>query len=81
LKELDKSSLLSTSVTTDLNYKTNLIFINTNDETNADGQGRLYFDATQSNKQWHYIPDETSHDVGGITAGAMKIREVIQALL
>jgi len=35
LKELDKSSLLSTSVTTDLNYKTNLIFINTNDETNA----------------------------------------------
>jgi len=81
LKELDKSSLLSTSVTTDLNYKTNLIFINTNDETNADGQGRLYFDATQSNKQWHYIPDETSHDVGGVTAGAMKIREIIQTLL
>ncbi len=81
LKELDKSSLLSTSVTTDLSYKTNLIFINTNDETNADGQGRLYFDAIQSNKQWHYIPDETSHDVGGITAGAMKIREIIQTLL
>jgi hypothetical protein len=81
LKELDKSSLLSTSVTTDLSYKTNLIFINTNDETNADGQGRLYFDAIQSNKQWHYIPDEISHDVGGITAGAMKIREIIQTLL
>lgn len=78
---LNRSSLLSTIVTPDLNYKTNLIFINTNDVTNADGQGRLYFDAIQSEKQWHYLPNETSHDVAGIPAGATKIRELLQDLL
>ncbi len=81
LKTLDQSSLLSTTQIPDLNYEANLIFINTNDATNADGQGRLYFDVIQSNKQWYYLPDETSHDVGGITAGATKIREIIQTLL
>lgn len=78
---LDKSSLLSTTITPDLNYQTNLIFINTNDVTNADGQGLLYFEAIQSKKEWHYLPNETSHDVGGINAGAKKIREILQTLI
>ncbi len=77
---LDKSSLLSTTITPDLSYETNLIFINTNDVTNADGQGRLYFEAIKSQKEWHYLPNETSHDVGGINAGANKIREILQTL-
>lgn len=81
LNALDKSSLLSTTVVPDLNYETNLIFINTNDVTNADGQGLLYFEAIQSSKEWHYLPTETSHDVGGIPAGASKIREIIQTLI
>ena len=78
---LDKSSLLSATITPDFSYETNLIFINTNDVTNADGQGRLYFEAIQSQKEWHYLPNETSHDVGGINAGANKIREILQTLI
>lgn len=81
LNTLDKSSLLSTTIIPDLNYETHLIFINTNDVTNADGQGLLYFEAIQSIKEWHYLPNETSHDVGGINAGANKIREILQTLI
>lgn len=81
LAALDKSSLLSTTVLPDLSYETNLIFVNTNDVTNADGQGQLYFDAIQSKKQWYYLPNETSHDVGGIAEGASKIREILQNLI
>jgi len=68
---LDKSSLLSATIVLDL----------TNDVTNADGQGLLYFEAIQSKKEWHYLPSETSHDVGGINAGANKIREILQTLI
>lgn len=78
---LDKSSLLSATIVPDLSYETNVIFVNTNDVTNADGQGRLYFEAIQSKKEWHYLPSETSHDVGGINAGANKIREILQTLI
>jgi hypothetical protein len=81
LNILDKSSLLSTTIAPDLDYETNLIFINTNDITNADGQGLLYFEAIQSKKEWHYLPNETSHDIGGINAGANKIREILQTLI
>jgi len=81
LDALDQSSLLSSIITPDLNYETSLIIINTDDVTNADGQARLYFDAIQSEKQWHYLSGETSHDVPGIPAGAAKIRELLEALL
>ena len=81
LDALDQSSLLSTVSPPDLSYETDLIFVNTNDVTNADGQALLYFDAIQSRKQWHYLPAETSHDVAGIPAGATKIRELLYALL
>lgn len=78
---LDKSSLLSATIAPDLSYETNVIFVNTKDVTNADGQGLLYFEAIQSKKEWHYLPSETSHDVGGINAGANKIREILQTLI
>lgn len=81
LKALDESSILSSAIPPDLYYDTNLIFINSNDVTNADGQGRLYFDAIQSEKQWHYLENETSHDVAGITQGAVKIREILEGLI
>jgi len=81
LNSLDKSSILSTTIPPDLSYETKLIFVNTNDMTNADGQGLLYFEAIQSKKEWHYLPNETSHDVAGINAGANKIREILQTLL
>ena len=78
---LDKSSLLSATIAPDLSYEMNVIFVNTKDVTNADGQGLLYFEAIQSKKEWHYLPSETSHDVGGINAGANKIREILQTLI
>lgn len=78
---LDESSLLSTRIPPKLDYSTHLIFINTNDVTNADGQGRLFFDLVKSKKEWHYLPNETSHDVSGIPSGAQKIRQVLQELL
>lgn len=81
LEALNQSSLLSTIVPPDLNYRTEVIFVNTNDVTNADGQGRLYYEAIQSEKQWHYLPSENSHDVAGITAGGTKIRTVLSGLL
>lgn len=81
LDALDESSLLSTRVPPELDYSTNLIFINTNDVTNADGQGRLFFDAVKSKKEWLFLPEETSHDVAGIPAGAQKIRQVLQEIL
>ncbi len=81
LEALDKSSILSKVIPPDLQYSTNVIFVNTNDITNADGQGRLYFEAITSRKQWHYLSNETSHDVAGIPAGAMKIRELLQELV
>jgi hypothetical protein len=80
LDKLDDSSLLSKTIPPDLDYRTNLVFINTNDVTNADGQGLLYFEAIRSKKEWHYLPSETSHDVAGLPAGAAKIRSVIQSL-
>ncbi len=48
---------------------------------NADGQGRLFFDAIQSEKEWIYFPEETSHNITGISGGAQKIREIISGLL
>jgi len=81
LETLNNSSILSTNVIPDLFYSTKVYFVNTNDVTNADGQGRLYFDAIQSEKEWIYLPNETSHDVSGINAGATVIRNIISALL
>jgi hypothetical protein len=81
LEILDKSSILSTKVNIDLLYSTKVFFVNTNDETNADGQGKLYFDAIQSEKEWIYLAEETAHNVAGINAGAKKIREIIAELL
>lgn len=77
---LNQSSLLSSITPPDLNYRTKLFFVNTNDVTNADGQGQLYYNAVQSSKEWHYIPSENSHDVAGIAAGASKIREILTNL-
>jgi len=64
-----------------LSYTTSLLFVNTDDVPNADGQGLLYFDAVQSQKEWHFLASETSHDVAGIPAGAAKIRALLQSLL
>ena len=81
LENLNKSSLLSTLIPPDLSYTCSILFVNTNDVTNADGQGKLYFDAIVSEKEWHYLEAETSHDVGGISAGAAKIRSLLEELI
>jgi hypothetical protein len=80
LEALDKSSLLSKTEARDFSYRTKIFFVNTNDNTRADKQGRLYYDAILSEKEWHYLPDETSHDVSGIPAGAEKIRSLIKRI-
>jgi hypothetical protein len=48
---------------------------------NADGQDLLYFEKIQNTKQQHYLPNDTSQDVGGIPARAIKIPELLQTLI
>ncbi|MFP4089026.1 MAG: hypothetical protein ACLFT3_01870 [Cyclobacteriaceae bacterium] len=81
LDTLDKSSLLSKTEDRDYAYTTHLYFVNSNDETHADEQGRLFYEKVESTKEWHYLPDETSHDVTGFPAGAQKVREIIRTIL
>jgi len=78
---LDKSSLLSKTETRDFSYRTKVFFVNTDDVTNADSQGKIYFEAITSEKEWIYLPNETSHNVSGIPAGAEKIREILRKIV
>jgi hypothetical protein len=78
---LDKSSLLSKNEARDFSYRTKVFFVNTDDVTNADSQGKIYFEAITSEKEWHYLPDETSHNVSGIPAGAEKIRDILKRIV
>jgi hypothetical protein len=80
IKALSRSSLVSTTEPRKFQYSSKVFFVNTKDVTKADEQGRLYFDAITSEKEWFYLPAETSHDVGGIPAGAEMIRNIIAQL-
>lgn len=81
ISTLDDSSLLPSRIPMDLTYQTPVYFVNTFDHTHADAQGRLFFEAIQSSKEWHYISNETSHDVAGVRPGAEKIREILRRIL
>lgn len=78
---LNRSSLLSTIEQVKLSYRTKVFFVNSNDVTHADEQGKLYYDAITSEKEWHFLPNETSHSVAGLPSGAIKIREIIARIV
>lgn len=80
--KLEDESLVSNKPDRDYDYAlTKLYFINTNDVTNADKQGLLYYEKITSEKEWVYISNETAHDVGGIEAGAHRIRQALLEIL
>ena len=82
LDALEEASVVNGSFDKDFDYpNTHLYFVNTDDLTNADSQARIYFEAVTSAKQWFYFEDETSHDVGGIEAGANLVRSILNEIL
>jgi hypothetical protein len=81
IETLEAESLVNNSSTKDYHYETTkLYFVNTDDLTNADEQGFLYYDMITSDKNWTFLPQETSHGVGGIEAGATRIREILNEI-
>ncbi len=82
IQTLEAESIVNNDASKTYHYDTvTLYFVNTDDVTNADQQGLLYHDAVTSAKQWIYLPEETSHDVGGIEAGASAVRTILNSIL
>lgn len=82
IEKLKEESLVNNNTDKDFSYDSvKLYFMNTDDITNADQQGILYYDKVLSDKNWKYLPQENSHDVGGIEAGAIEIREIINQIV
>ncbi|MEM9325314.1 MAG: hypothetical protein AAGA85_06650 [Bacteroidota bacterium] len=81
IQTLEESSILPRREQVKLDYGAILHFVNTDDETNADSQGRRYYNAIMSSKTWHYLANEVSHDVAGIPEGAAKIREILEDIV
>ncbi len=82
LEKLEEDSIVNNNPDKDYSYGSlKLYFVNTDDITNADQQGLLYYNRILSDKNWMYLPQETSHDVGGIEAGAIEIREIINQIV
>ena len=70
------SGLVTENVNADYFFDTNLVFINSNDETNADDQGRIFYDQVSSEKEWINISG-TRHDIPNTREGAEKMSEVL----
>jgi hypothetical protein len=82
LEALEAESLVNNSSAKDYSYETTkTYFVNTDDITNSDRQGRIYYDRITSDKDWTFLPQETSHNVGGIEAGARRIREILSEII
>ncbi|WP_333695202.1 hypothetical protein [Flavobacterium sp.] len=82
LDRLRDESLVQDKPENKYNYSLmHLYFVNTDDITHADQQGLLYFNSITSAKSWIYLPNETSHDVAGIEAGALAIRSLLHQIL
>jgi hypothetical protein len=81
MERLKAESIVNDSSGKDYNYqKTKLYFINTDDITHSDEQSRLYYDKVTSEKEWTFLSGETTHNVGGIEAGAKRIREILNEI-
>jgi len=80
-KALDSSSILSKTQEILLSYPFKINFVNTDDETNADDQGRLYYDAIKSEKEWHYLPNQTSHNVPGKNIGGPTLKRILKKIV
>lgn len=82
IDRLKEESIVNNNPNKDYNYNSvKLYFVNTDDITNADQQGLIYYNKILSFKSWKYLPQETSHDVGGIEAGAIEIKEIINTII
>lgn len=82
LERLEEESIINSNTSKDFNYESvSLYFVNTDDVTNADQQGLLYYNEITSEKEWIFLANETSHNVGGIEAGATEIRGIINEIL
>jgi hypothetical protein len=82
IERLEEESLVNNNPNKNYSYgSVKLYFVNTDDVTNADQQGLIYYDKVLTNKNWKYLSQENSHDVGGIEAGAIEIREIINQIV
>jgi len=82
IKKLEEESIVNNNPNKDYNYNSvKLYFVNTNDITNADEQGLIFYNKITSFKSWKYLPQENSHNVGGIEAGAIEIRSIINQIV
>lgn len=78
IERLKAESIVNDSPHKDYNYgNTKVYFVNTNDITHSDDQGRLFYDRITSEKDWTFLSGETAHNVEGIAAGASRIREIL----
>lgn len=75
---IDDASLVSPTEQRLLSYSTMVHFVESDDETNADHQGAIYFDAITSAKEWHFISSTTEHRVPSTQEGASLIRSIIE---
>ena len=74
---LDSVSLVSPNAIRDFDHATRIHFVQSDDETHADEQAALYFDALSCTKYWHFIGEITDHAVPGTAEGAGKIRQIL----
>ena len=74
--KLEKESLVGND-TKIYSFKTKINFVESNDETNADDQGKIFYDSLKENKNWYQLPFHvTEHRVPSTKEGAEKIREL-----
>jgi len=74
---IDEASLVSPTRSREYSYSADVYFVESDDETNADHQGFIYYEALTSSKYWHYLSTTTEHRVPSTPEGAEMIRTII----
>jgi len=76
-RQLQDTSLVSPTESRDYNYKTAVMFVNSeNDHSNAGQTARIYYDAINSEKYWYEI-EGTEHNVDHTPEGSKLIRKLL----